>query len=128
LGINVQGMLWMEIAQTKMSRILAVAAALSCAATAIPALADPDKDESGHGRKYGNAYHWKGDHRDMRSHGKEEFWDGDCKVERKWGKDGDFKEERKCRSGPHVYQEPYPEPEPTAGAVITLPPIIIGAH
>ena len=47
------------------------------------ALADPDKDESGHGRKGSREY-------------KEEYWDGNCKVERKWEKNGDYKEERKC--------------------------------
>lgn len=47
------------------------------------ALADDDDDRRG-GRQ--------------RDH-KEEFWDGPCKVEREWKKNGDFKEERKCRGG-----------------------------
>lgn len=47
------------------------------------ALADDDKDEGGKGR-------YRGHER------KEEFWDGNCKVERKWEKNGDYKEERKC--------------------------------
>lgn len=60
------------------------------------ALADPWKDESGHGKgHYGNYY--SGDH-------KEEFWDGNCKVERKWEGNGEYKEERKCK-GPR-YQQP----------------------
>lgn len=51
------------------------------------ATADPDKDESGHGRKrHGREY-------------KEEYWDGNCKIERKWKRNGDYKEERKCRGG-----------------------------
>ena len=49
------------------------------------AQADPDKDESGHGRG-------------KREH-KESHWDGNCKVERKWEKDGEYKEERKCKDG-----------------------------
>ncbi|WP_422648744.1 hypothetical protein [Cupriavidus sp. H18C1] len=44
--------------------------------------ADPWKDESGHGK-------WRGHH-----HGgdyKEEYWDGNCKVERKFKGNGDYK-------------------------------------
>ena len=26
----------------------------------------------------------------------EEFWDGDCKIEREWEGDGDYREEREC--------------------------------
>lgn len=47
------------------------------------AFADDDKDESGKGR-------YRAKER------KEEFWDGNCKVERKWEKNGEYKEERKC--------------------------------
>ena len=44
------------------------------------------------------------------AHGhKEEYWDGHCKVERKWKKNGEYKEKRKCRSDrPVVYQQPRP--------------------
>jgi surface antigen len=62
---------------------LAMAAALPS-----PALADPDKDESGKGRE-------------RRSEQKEEYWDGRCKVEKKWEKNGEYKEERKCEGGHH---------------------------
>lgn len=48
--------------------------------------ADPDKDESGRGRE-------------RRVERKEEFWQGDCKIERKWEKNGEYKEERKCGKG-----------------------------
>ena len=75
---------------------------------AAPAFADRDKGESGKGR-------WRGQHE-----GKEEFWDGQCKVKRKW-KGDDYKEERKCRSPRHVSAEPPPEP----GIVISLPPIVV---
>ena len=30
---------------------------------------------------------------------KQEFWDGNCKVERKWERNGEYKEERKCKGG-----------------------------
>ncbi|SNS53565.1 hypothetical protein SAMN06265795_103253 [Noviherbaspirillum humi] len=39
---------------------------------------------------------------------KEEYWDGNCKVERKIGKHGEFKEERKCRAPEAVYYAPQP--------------------
>ncbi|MFC6978921.1 hypothetical protein [Microbulbifer taiwanensis] len=35
---------------------------------------------------------------------KEEFWDGNCKVERKWEADGDYKEERKCKADRHYHR------------------------
>jgi hypothetical protein len=60
---------------------------LSLAILTIPfgALADDWKDESGKGRNH--------DRREF----KEEYWDGNCKVERKMEKNGDYKEERKCK-------------------------------
>lgn len=50
-------------------------------------MADPHKDEGGHGRKGRHGGH---EH-------KEEYWEGKCKVERKWKKNGEFKEERNCK-------------------------------
>jgi surface antigen len=62
-----------------------------CAVLASPlAHADRDKDESGKGRGHGHG-HAYGHER------KEEFWQGDCKIKRKWEKDGEYKEERKCK-------------------------------
>jgi len=87
--------------------VLLVAAML----LAVPASADPDKDESGKGRHHGK--------REF----KEEFWDGDCKVKRK-SKDGEYKEERKCRAPRHAYTQSPSAPDPSI--VITLPPIVIG--
>lgn len=62
-----------------------------------PALADPWKDESGKGR-------WGGyDRRYDRSYGhydrdyKQEFYRGPCKIERKWERNGEYKEEIKCK-------------------------------
>lgn len=79
------------------------------------AQADPWKDESGHGH---GRKHKGGDY-------KEEYWDGHCKVERKWKGNGEFKEERKCKDRPAVYQPQgggYYAPEP---AIVVSPQIVI---
>jgi hypothetical protein len=66
-----------------------------CAMTvlAAPAMADPWKDESGKGR-------WRdGDRRaynESREY-KQEFRQGNCKIERKWERSGEYKEEVKCK-------------------------------
>ena len=63
-----------------------------------PAFADPNKDESGNGRW---DKHWdRGDqHYAYDREYKQEFWVGNCKIERKWEHNGDYKEERKCEGG-----------------------------
>jgi hypothetical protein len=71
---------------------IAIAALL---ATTGAASADPWKDESGKGR-------WRGEYRDdYRRHYareyKEEFRRGGCKIERKWERSGEYKEEVKCK-------------------------------
>lgn len=66
--------------------------------------ADSWKDESGHGKG--------------RREYKEEYWDGNCKVERKWKKNGEYKEERKCKAPAHVYYEPAP-------VYMTAPPPVV---
>ncbi|MDK6080196.1 hypothetical protein [Massilia varians] len=58
---------------------------LTLLAVSSVAQADPWKDESGKGR-----------HGDKRGEYKEEYWDGNCKVERKYEKN-EYKEERKCK-------------------------------
>lgn len=55
---------------------------LALASSSALAVADPWKDESGKGR-HGREF-------------KQEYWDGNCKVEKKWEK-GEYKEERKCK-------------------------------
>jgi hypothetical protein len=66
----------------------------------LAAAADPYKDEGGHGkRKYSSREY------------KEEYWDGNCKVERKWEKGGEYKEERKCKGG-HAHYGPAPSYAP----------------
>lgn len=61
------------------------------AALPLAASADPWKDESGHGH---------GPHEF-----KEKYWDGNCKVERKLDKHGEYKEKRKCKGPEHGYEE-----------------------
>lgn len=71
--------------------VIAVAAALPLSVSA-----DPDKRR--HGREH-----------------KEEYWDGRCKVERKWDKHGSYKEKRKCKPDAYVRHAPPPvvvQPQP----------------
>ncbi|WP_459614495.1 hypothetical protein [Bordetella sp. 2513F-2] len=81
------------------------------AMAAAPVMADPWKDESGHGGYRGG--HKRGDY-------KEEYWEGGCKVERKWKGNGEYKEERKCKPAgyaPVVVPAPVYPVQP--GVVIT---------
>ena len=105
-----------------MKRILCVMVALACAGAITPVFADPDKDESGHGRyKYERHGYKGGEH-------KEEYWEGNCKIERKWEKSGEYKEERKCE-GPRYdmrgYSRDYPPPYYQEPGVILQPPAIV---
>lgn len=63
-----------------------------------PASADSWKHGHGHGRY----------HRDY----KETYWDGHCKVERKFKRNGDYKEKRKCRAPRPVYHDRYYDEQP----------------
>jgi len=93
-------------------------AAVLALASASP-LADPWKDESGHGRYKGGKY-------------EEKYRDGPCKVKRKWDRGG-YKEERKCERPwrPAMIEPPVFRPsviiDPT-GVVILPPPIIIRGY
>lgn len=62
----------------------ATLAATLLAVLASPALADDDR---------------------RRGDRKEEFWDGPCKVEIEWKRNGDYKEERKCQGQGDRYRE-----------------------
>jgi surface antigen len=85
--------------------ILLVALAAGLAAPAVRA--DRDHDDDHHGHKHKNKH-------------KEEYWDGNCKVERKW-KHGEYEEKRKCK-GPDRVQKVYVQPaQPT---VVYLPWIV----
>lgn len=100
----------MTISKTFFAASTALLVGLACAPNA---MADDD-DEKGHGkgRKHDRAY-------------KEEFWDGNCKVERKWKGNGDYKEERKCKGGGRpVVVQPAPvvvQPAP----VMVYPPWVV---
>ena len=79
----------------------------------------------GHGRRH------------ARSEFKEEFRDGNCRVKRELQKDGDYKEERKCKGRQHahapapVYVVPQPvvvAPQPVyvpSPAVVVRPGVVI---
>jgi hypothetical protein len=102
------------------AKSFSVGVAMACLLTAAPAAADPNKHESGHGPSHWryHDHHNDGDeHRGKRSERKEEYWDGNCKVERKWERHGEYKEERKCRGNSYA--------EPLSGVVISLPPIVV---
>ncbi|MDX3905561.1 MAG: hypothetical protein QHC78_07715 [Pigmentiphaga sp.] len=81
---------------------------------AAQAHADPWKDESGHG------YRGKYKGREY----KEEYWDGPCRIERKWKGNGEYKEERKCKDRPSYYGGGgvYYPAEP---AIVITPQIVI---
>ena len=78
-------------------------------------LADPWKDESGHGKGRGH---------DRREY-KEEYWDGNCKVERKFKKNGEYKEKRKCKAPRHGYHEAAPVYVPAPPPIIVEPGVTI---
>jgi len=82
-----------------MTRLLTL---LLSAAVVLPlqAFADPHKDESGHGKGHGRGH----DRHEI----KEEYWDGNCKVKRKYEKHGEYKEERKCKGPRYGHDAPAP--------------------
>lgn len=81
---------------------LILATAIAIGGLAGVAAADPWKEESGHGRwheryEYDDDWRPRRERRERHSY-KEEFYSRGCKVEREW-KDGEYKEEVKCRRG-----------------------------
>lgn len=86
---------------------------LSTLLLALPlsSVADPWKDESGHDDRRGY---------DRREY-KEEFWEGNCKVERKLEKNGEYKEERKCKAPSHGEYRPPSVYTPPPAATYGLP-------
>lgn len=72
-----------------MKKLLALCAFVGVAAS-FNVLADPWKDESGNRGRHHGGFHDGGDY-------KEEYREGNCKVERKWEGNGEYKEERKCK-------------------------------
>jgi hypothetical protein len=73
-----------------------------------PASANPWELEGGDGGWWGGDWRIDEDHgpygedRGYRGHPtlfggyEDEIWDGDCKIEREWEGDGDYREEREC--------------------------------
>ena len=115
------------------------ASALLCALTlglvgvSAPVRADPWKDESGHSRRGG----WweergRADRRGGRRTGRGEerctYDDGECRVEVKRERNGEVREERRCRGpapygyGPQPYYEAPPPPLPHGYAPPPPPP------
>ena len=84
---------------------LAMASAMLIAlpATSLPAAADSWKNESGHGRHHHHGHYHGGG-------GKQVFYDGPCRVERKWKGNGGYKGETRCPGyayyGPTYYAYP----------------------
>ena len=93
------------------SFILAAAAA---AVLAVPAVRAHDDDHPGKGHGHGHG-HEKHKHKHS-----EEYWDGNCKVERTW-KHGDVVEKRTCRAPERVVVVPAPPPK----VVYVYPPWIV---
>ncbi|TFY99936.1 hypothetical protein [Ramlibacter rhizophilus] len=87
--------------------------ALAIGALPLAALADRDKHEHG----------WRGHHGAY----KQEWWDGHCKVERKYKSNGDYKEERKCRNPQPPAVVYVPAPVVVPAPVYMAPPVIMPA-
>lgn len=67
-------------------------------------------------------------HRHKGGEYKEKYWDGACKVERKWKRNGDYSEKRKCRDDYAYGYAPQPVAVPmmpVAPAIVITPPSII---
>jgi hypothetical protein len=113
-----------------MKKIVGIMVSLACITIAAPVFADPPE-----GRGYKKHHRHEGRHEY-----KEEYWDGNCKVERKYKKNGDYKEERKCEAEPYYsrddsydYAPPppvvvydYPPPPPVVEAeILVRPPVLV---
>ena len=79
-----------------------------------------DDDDHHHGRGRG----WEHEHE--HEHGKkEEYWDGNCKVERKW-KHGEYEEKRRCRAPEQ--RVVVVQPQPQVQTVYVYPPWMHRQH
>ncbi|CAB3851214.1 hypothetical protein [Achromobacter ruhlandii] len=98
--------------------LLALSAATLMTLAPLAAEADSDRHHHRHGHGHG---HGRGEY-------KEKYWDGACEVERKWKRNGDYREKRKCRDDYRYGYAPQPVLVPAMPApaiVINPPPIII---
>ena len=100
-----------------MKAFLGVLISASVAAIPLAASADPWKDESGHGKRHKHG-HDRGEY-------KEEYWDGSCKVERKFERNGEYKEERKCKPPRHSHRGPRHEHYEPAPVYVPAPPVVV---
>ena len=95
--------------------LLALSAATLMTLAPLAAEADSDRHHRhGHG-------HGRGEY-------KEKYWDGACEVERKWKRNGDYREKRRCRDDYRYGYAPQPVLVPAMPApaiIINPPPIII---
>jgi hypothetical protein len=105
-----------RLSKPNRSSVLLAALAGGLMLAAAPALADDDDG-------------WRRHHHPHHGHGgKQVFYDGPCKVERKWGHGG-YKEEVKCHAPRHAYYPApvvayYPPPPPPPPPVYVGPPTI----
>jgi len=84
--------------------------------TCVPLAAMADHDD-----RHRHRHHHHGEYKDK-------YWDGQCKVERKWKKNGRYEEKRKCRPSYAYPQAAYPQPHyvaPGEPAIIISPSIVI---
>jgi len=86
------------------SPLLALSAAAVLSLAPLAAEADSDRHHHRHGREY-----------------KEKYWEGNCRVERKWKRNGEYQEKRKCRDD---YAYGY-APQPVAVPVMPVQPGIV---
>lgn len=83
-----------------MKKLVGVMVTLACLSAAAQVFADPPE---GRGYKKHHRHEYK-----------EEYWDGDCRVERKYKNNGDYKEERECEGAPYYqprYSDNYAPPQ-----------------
>jgi hypothetical protein len=93
------------------SPLLALSTAALMSLAPMAAEADSDRHHHRHGREY-----------------KEKYWDGACKVERKWKRNGEYTEKRKCRDdyrGGYYAPPQVVMPMAAPAIIINPPPIII---
>ena len=83
-----------------------------------PALADDDDDDRRRHRHHHQHHH----HSHGQGHGgKQVFYDGNCRIERKWNGHGGYKEEVRCRPHARAYY-----PAPVVAYYPPPPPVYVG--
>jgi surface antigen len=102
--------------------LIASAVAVLVLAPTVRAHDHDDDDDHGHGNGRGHAYGHDRDH-DHGPKGREEFWDGNCRVVREWKHD-QYEEKRTCRAPERVVVVPA-RPAPPPQVVYVYPPWIV---